>query len=131
MLRRQTPGLVTHHPQHGLAQLTGRGEVVDRAGTTTVGAVDRQTEPPGTTDGLLESDSHRYGQVEDAAGAGPDRLGVVEVHRVRAHQDGVGPERVGAADDGTQVPRVPDLVTEHNQPGEAPERLVQPDVDRG
>ena len=55
-------------------------------------------------------------EVEQAAGAGPDRLAVVRVHRAAGEQHRVGPGCVGGAQDGAGVARVVGFDQHRQQP---------------
>ena len=57
------------------------------------------------------------GQVEQAAGARADGLGVQRVDAVAGQDDGVGAGRIGAADDGAGVAGVADVGAHHDEAG--------------
>ncbi len=108
-------------PVRLVAEEPGRGPVEQVAGIVeqhlapAVGSQHREAGLLSGADGAggvgLEGDR----QVEHAAHAGPDGLGVVEVDRLAGQHDRVDAERVGGADQGAGVAGVTDLGAQGHQ----------------
>ena len=74
-----------------------------------------------TASGEVDPDGER--QMEQASRRRAYCLGVVEIHRVAAHQHRVSSECIGTSDHCAEVARIADLITEHDQPRIARKRF--------
>ena len=120
-------------PVRLVAEQPGRRPVEQVAGLVeqhlagTVGGQHGQPGLLGGADGAGRVGLGRDRQVEHAADAGPDGLGVVEVDRLPRQHDRVDAQRVGGPDQGAGVAGVADVGTEGDQgavarPGDATAR---------
>ena len=123
----QPPGLVAEQPGGGAGEQVVGLEQVDLAGT--VGGQHHQACRLGRADGGDRVRLDGHGQVEGAADAGAQRLGVVEVDRAAGQDDRVGTGGVGTAHDGAGVAGVTDVGADGDQPRVLGDGPVELDVD--
>ena len=107
---------------------SGQVDVAQQRLPGAIGRQQSQTRAADPVQQLSNRHSNHDQQVEQRPSRRPNYLGVVDVDTGVADQDGVGPRRIGAADDGAEVAGVANVGQDHQQSGAQPEHHVKIDV---